>query len=65
MGWIVAYYVIGAIAALTGYVGMRSNGHDRGLSLLRAVQLFFAWPIMYAYMIVMVVIFHILCGGWL
>lgn len=65
MGFIVAYVVIGALTGLIGYCGMMDAGHTKARATVHAVQLFFFWPIMYVYVIVMVVVFRMLCGGWL
>lgn len=62
MGWVIAYAVVGMFTALVGYGGMRNAGHGKPLSVKRAVQLLFFWPIMYAYALVVAAFFMIFGG---
>lgn len=62
INWVIGYLLIGAFFALVGNYGMAESDRSKRYKLRITIGLFFAWPFMIGYVLILA-LFFIVVGG--
>lgn len=62
LNWVIAYLLFGAFFALMGNYGMANSDRSTRYKLRITLGLFFAWPFMIGY-VLLLALFFIMAGG--